>query len=142
MGKLAANQASIKEYAYKNLPGLVKIIPYQDIYKLKYLVKNSRGLLFPSFYEGFGLPVIEAFSQGIPVLHSNTSCLPEIAASLGISCDPYDLKSIEQGLLEMIFLNNEKEIVFKRKQWAGQFTYALAAQKFSSVIDGVMTDLR
>ena len=137
VGKLATNQAVIKEYVIKNLPGLVKIIPYQDIYKLKYLVKKSRGLLFPSFYEGFGLPVIEAFSQGVPVLHSDTSAMPEIAGGLGIPCNPYSIASIEKGLKELLNVKNDIEEINGRIKWSKQFTYKNAAEKFSMVIDKV-----
>jgi len=137
VGKLATNQAVVKEYVNKNLAGLVKIIPYQDIYKLKYLVKKSRGLLFPSFYEGFGLPVIEAFSQGIPALHSNTSALPEIAGGLGIPCNPYNIESIKKGLMELLNVKNGIEEINLRIKWSKQFTYKNAAEKFSKVIDKV-----
>lgn len=138
VGKIAPNQTVITNFITDNLNGLVKIIPHQHIYKLKYLIKNSKGLLFPSYYEGFGLPVIEAYSQGIPVMHSNVTSLPEIAGGLGISCNPYDKESIKKALVNMSELKDSEDDIFKRKQWASSFTYEKAAQEFSKIIDEVM----
>jgi len=141
VGKLAPNQNEITDYINNdNLNNKVRLITYQHIYKLKYLVKNSKGLLFPSYYEGFGLPVIEAFSQGKSVMHSNVSSLPEIAGGLGISCDPYSIESIKNALLQMIELKDSEEDVNKRKNWASRFTYKNASKEFSKIIDEVVPE--
>ena len=52
----------------------------------------------PSLYEGFGLPVLEAMAQGTPVLTSKISSLPEVAGDAALLVDPYDTKSIAEGL--------------------------------------------
>ncbi len=62
------------------------------------LVRGARAVLFPSLYEGFGLPVLEAMSLGTPVLTSNTSSLPEVAGSAALTVDPYDMHSIAKGI--------------------------------------------
>jgi O-antigen biosynthesis alpha-1,2-mannosyltransferase len=135
VGKVAPNQTKVLTLIDNRLFDSVRIIPHQDIYKLKYLVKRSRGVLIPSYYEGFGMPIIEAFSQGIPVMHSNVSSLPEIAGGLGIECEPLNIYSIRNALLSMIDLNTNDELIEKRKQWAKGFTYENAAKKFSHIID-------
>lgn len=76
-------------------------LPFQDEYTLKTLVHGSRGLLFPSNYEGFGLPVIEAFSQGIPVACSNVTSLPEIADNKALLFPPNDIEKMKDAILEM-----------------------------------------
>jgi glycosyltransferase involved in cell wall biosynthesis len=58
--------------------------------------------IFPSIYEGFGLPPLEAMSHGIPVICSNTSSLPEICGNAAIYVDPYDVHSIREGLEKLI----------------------------------------
>ena len=62
------------------------------------LVHGARAVLFPSLYEGFGLPVLEAMQLGTPVLTSNTSSLPEVAGDAALQVDPYDVRAIAAGL--------------------------------------------
>jgi glycosyltransferase involved in cell wall biosynthesis len=58
------------------------------------LIAGARAILFPSLYEGFGLPVLEAMELGTPVITSNISCLPEIGGDAPQYVDPYDVQSI------------------------------------------------
>jgi len=111
----------------------VKIYPQQEIDDLKSFVAASSGLVFPSLYEGFGLPVIEAYSQGIPVLTANISSLPEITGGLGILIDPFNEVDIKDGLLKL-FSDHDFDSE-KVKQWAQQYTYEKAAKKYSELID-------
>ncbi len=62
------------------------------------LIRSARAVLFPSLYEGFGLPVLEAMQLGTPVLTSRTSSLPEVAGDAAVFVDPYDVASISDGL--------------------------------------------
>ena len=57
---------------------------------------------FPSLYEGFGLPVLEAMACGAPVIASNTSAIPEIATNAGILCDPYDTRSLTEAIVQVL----------------------------------------
>jgi glycosyltransferase involved in cell wall biosynthesis len=62
------------------------------------IVRGARALLFPSLYEGFGLPVLEAMLLGTPVITSNESSLPEIAGDAAIIVDPYQISDIAQAI--------------------------------------------
>lgn len=62
--------------------------------ELARLFDDAQLLLFPSLYEGFGYPVVEAFARGVPVVTSEVSCLPEIAGDAAELCDPADPASI------------------------------------------------
>jgi glycosyltransferase involved in cell wall biosynthesis len=62
------------------------------------LYTGSRGLLYPSLYEGFGLPLIEAMACGCPVLTSNCTSMPEVAGDAAILVNPLDEESIADGI--------------------------------------------
>ena len=63
--------------------GQVRLLGYLDDERLAELLAGARMLLFPSLYEGFGLPVLEAMASGVPVLLSPSSALPEVAGKAG-----------------------------------------------------------
>jgi glycosyltransferase involved in cell wall biosynthesis len=63
------------------------------------LIQGARAVLFPSLYEGFGLPVLEAMTLGTPVITSNTSSLPEVAGDAAIQVDPYDVDAIRNAIV-------------------------------------------
>lgn len=69
---------------------------------LAYLYKNARLFVFPSLYEGFGIPVLESFACNCPLACSNTSSLPEIAGNGAAYFDPYDVESIRQTIQNII----------------------------------------
>jgi len=66
------------------------------------LIANSSGVVFPSLYEGFGLPVIEAMAAGVPVACSNTTSLPEVAADAAILFDPRVPTQIAQAMISLV----------------------------------------
>lgn len=66
------------------------------------LYSGALCLAFPSLYEGFGLPVLEAMGCGCPVLTSNVSSLPEVAGRAGLLVDPLDVREIAKGLGQMV----------------------------------------
>lgn len=70
------------------------------------LYRNAVLFVFPSYYEGFGLPILESMAAGCPVVLSNTSCFPEIAGNAGIYFDPYDIDSMIHAI-ESVILNSE-----------------------------------
>lgn len=73
--------------------------------QLTYLYRKARCFIFPSLYEGFGIPILEAFAAGCPIALSNTSCFPEIAREGGIYFDPYKVDSMVHAL--SVLLNDD-----------------------------------
>jgi glycosyltransferase involved in cell wall biosynthesis len=65
------------------------------------LYASAEGLAYPSLYEGFGLPVLEAMRHGIPVLCGDRSSLPELAGDAALLVDPLDVGAIAKGLVEL-----------------------------------------
>jgi glycosyltransferase involved in cell wall biosynthesis len=74
-------------------------VPHED---LAALLGGARGLLMPSLAEGFGLPILDAFASGVPVLTSHLSSMPEVAGDAAVYCDPHDPGSIADGLAQLL----------------------------------------
>jgi glycosyltransferase involved in cell wall biosynthesis len=66
-----------------------------------FLYAGADIFLFPSLYEGFGMPPLEAMACGVPVITSNTSSLPEVVGDAGIQTDPMDLDAISKAILDL-----------------------------------------
>ena len=74
-------------------------VPDQDLLPV---LKQARGLLFPSLAEGFGLPVVEAFAAQVPVITSNTTSLPEVAGDAAILVDPLDVDALARAMTSLL----------------------------------------
>ena len=66
------------------------------------LIRGARAVVFPSLYEGFGLPVLEAMTLGTPVVTSRESSLPEIAGDAALLVDPYDADDIARAITTIV----------------------------------------
>ena len=73
--------------------------------QLKALYQNAIGIVFPSLYEGFGLPPLEAMSCNSLALVSNRASLPEVCEKAALYCDPEDINSIAQGIAALVQLS-------------------------------------
>lgn len=74
-------------------------VPYDDLLPL---MKSANALVYPTLYEGFGLPVLEAFASKVPVISSNTTSIPEVAGDAALLIDPTDSSSIALGMQKII----------------------------------------
>ncbi len=93
------------------------------------LYSGALALAFPSLYEGFGFPVLEAMRCGTPVLCSNTSSLPELAGEAALLVDPLDVAAIESGLTRLIGdAELRAELVQRGYRQAERFTWEAAAE--------------
>ena len=70
--------------------------------QLTYLYQKAMCFVYPSLYEGFGIPILEAFAAGCPLVLSDTSCFPEIAREGGLYFDPYEVDSMADSLTKII----------------------------------------
>ena len=70
--------------------------------QLRYLYANATMLVYPSFYEGFGLPVVEAMLSNCPVITSNISSMPEAAGPDSLLVDPYDIGDISDKMVRLL----------------------------------------
>jgi len=103
------------------------------------LIRNCRAVIFPSLYEGFGLPVVEAMSQGAPVITSNTSSLPEIAGNAALLVDPYSVSEIAEAIRKMDRdpLLRQELAARGRKRAAAMFSPEIYSERLRKVYAGV-----
>ena len=95
-------------------------LPYEQLITL---IRGARALLFPSIYEGFGLPVIEAMALGTPVVTSNGSSLTEVAGDAALFVDPYSIDSIAWAIRAIeADTDLRRELVERGRQQAKKFS--------------------
>jgi len=88
------------------------------------LYANAEAFVYPSLYEGFGLPVLEAFSNNCPVIMSNTSSLPEVGGDAAQYFDPMSQSSIASAIEAVISNKNlQSELRTKGKQRLNLFNF-------------------
>ncbi len=103
------------------------------------LYNNSKLFVFPSFYEGFGLPVLESMTCGTPVVCSSSTSLPEVGGDAVVYCDPFNVDDIKNKL-ELV-LNDKKlqrEMIQKGFKRAKEFSWENSANKHIEVFEEVM----
>jgi len=106
--------------------------------ELAYYYSSAQLLAYPSLYEGFGLPPLEAMACGCPVVTSNTSSLPEVVGEAGIMVHPYDTDSLTQAMREV--LTNSKlrdDMVRKGLEQSKKFSWEKAAKQTLEVYNKV-----
>ena len=119
----------------------------QDILCLGYISEEEKGellrsadiFLFPTFYEGFGLPVLEAQALGVPVVTSNVSSLPEVGADSVAYCDPTEPVSIADAAYSLISDPERKEDMIKKGlENVKRFSWDKCATEIVAVLVGVV----
>ena len=89
---------SVQKPALKERVLFTNYIPEED---LRGLLCGATAFLFPSLYEGFGIPPLEAMACGVPVMASNAASLPEVTGDCAVQVDPYDLDSMANGMEQL-----------------------------------------
>ncbi len=69
--------------------------------ELEKIMASAFALAFVPYFEGFGIPIVEAMECGTPVISSNTTCMPEIAGNAGLMINPYEVNDISNGMIEL-----------------------------------------
>lgn len=117
----------IKELNLTQEVKLIGKVPEED---LPALYASAKMFVYPSFYEGFGLPVLEAMNLGIPVIASKKSSLPEVGGDSVIYCDPDDAQDIAMVMKNCLRNKNLRQEMSRRsKQRAEMFSMEKFSQK-------------
>jgi len=106
----------------------VRFFGFQPAATLVTFYRLARAFVFPSLYEGFGLPPLEAMANETPVVTSNLSSLPEVAGDAAVLVDPYDVASIADGIRRAVTDEPlRQELIARGRARAREFSWARAA---------------
>ncbi|MGB5773034.1 MAG: glycosyltransferase family 1 protein [Crocosphaera sp.] len=136
-----------KGWNYQDIFDKINISNFkEDIQHLDYVsdelvaifYSQAEAFIYPSFYEGFGLPVLEAMTLGAPVIVSNTSSLPEVAGDAALYINPNDYHELAQIMLKVVDNSTlRKEMINKGKKQADQFSWERTAKATLNVYKSV-----
>ncbi|AKG24644.1 glycosyltransferase family 4 protein [Calothrix sp. 336/3] len=91
------------------LTSQVKFLDYVPYQELPQIIAGAIAMVFPSLWEGFGFPVLEAMACGTPVITSNLSSLPEVAGDAAILINPYNISEITEAMYTIATNNQERD---------------------------------
>lgn len=138
-GAMKQDSAKIERYVKQNdLEAYVVQLGYVEDRQKPALFKNAFALVFPSLFEGFGIPVVEAMASGCPVVCSKTTSLPEVGGKAVLYCDPESIEDIERKMIEVVEdAKLRQELILKGKLQAAKFTKAKMAESTLKVYEKV-----
>jgi glycosyltransferase involved in cell wall biosynthesis len=141
IGKVTASEiAKLSISGFERCTRWLDYVPESD---LPALFCGAGMFVFPSLYEGFGLPPLEAMACGVPVACSNASSLPEVVGDAGMMFDPYDIYSIASAVANLLdspdLRDKLREAGLRR---ASKFTWQRTAQATLSVYQSVLENTR
>ncbi|MEN8224913.1 MAG: glycosyltransferase family 1 protein, partial [Bacteroidota bacterium] len=112
-------------------------MPAEELHKA---VASALAMTYVSYFEGFGIPIIEAYRCDTPVITSNVTSMPEVAGEAAVLVDPFSVKSIAGGL-EQVALDPElrESMIKKGRKRKEIFTWQNSAHQLWNVIDNVLS---
>jgi glycosyltransferase involved in cell wall biosynthesis len=109
-------------------PGQVILTGQANLSELDALYRGAGAFAYPSVYEGFGLPVLEAMSRGVPTVTSNASSLPEVAGDAAILVDPHSVREIADALVAVTDEARARDLRVAGLARADRFSWAETAR--------------
>lgn len=125
-------EAAVKE-------GWVTYLGFVEADELPLLYAGARVFVFPSLYEGFGLPLLEAMASGIPVVCSNAATLPEVTGDAAAMCDPQDVDGLSELINRALQDESWRKLAIKKGLLqAGRFSWKRCAEETAAVYKEVL----
>lgn len=122
------------------LDGAARFLGYVPVEDLRVLYAGARALAYPSLWEGFGLPVLEAMACACPVVTSGVSSLPEVAGGAAVLVDPHSVEDIAAAIADL-WTNDSRRADLARRglEHAGNFTWEAAARATLTVYEAALS---
>jgi glycosyltransferase involved in cell wall biosynthesis len=124
----------ISKYLHNLQINILGRVPDNEL--IKYY-SNAKGFLYPSLYEGFGIPPLEAQNCDCPVLVSEASCLPEVFRNSVLYCDPFSIDSIAANMLSLLDANICETLKTEGKQNIKRFSWQQSASAIFNIINSI-----
>ena len=125
------------------LKGAVNYLGYVNSEELANLYRGASCFIYPSLYEGFGLPPLEAMACGCPVVVSNVTSLPEVCKDAAHYVDPYDVENMAEGMYKVLVDEGMRQtLIQKGLQRAQLFNWEKSAQEHLKVFEEVFNSSR
>jgi glycosyltransferase involved in cell wall biosynthesis len=115
--------------AAAGIAGSLRFLPYVSDEQMKALYQGALCYAFPSLWEGFGLPLLEAFSLGTPVLAASAGALPEVAGQGAVFADPLDIRDLARGLVLASSPRGRRARQAKARARLRVYSWALSARQ-------------
>jgi glycosyltransferase involved in cell wall biosynthesis len=130
---------TLKQTRELGLSETVKYFSSLPAERLALFYNAADVLVFPSYYEGFGLPVLEAMASACPVIVSKTTSLPEVSGQAGVSVDPFDVEAMSQAI-KMIFSANSfrQPLIQRGLARSREFSWLDCAKKTRRIYEAVI----
>ena len=126
---------------HRNLP--ITHLGYVSPALLRLLYERATALTFFSLYEGFGIPLLEAFSVGTPVVCGNRGSVPEVAGDAALMCDPTDVGAMSSLMMQVMGDSSMRSLLIARgKERLRVFTWSTAAEQLAGGIERVVARSR
>lgn len=141
-GSEISRYATLRHAVHRyNLHKHVRFLGYQSEDTLAVLYRLAAVFVFPSLYEGFGLPPLEAMASGTPVVVSNVSSLPEVVGDAGILINPYDTAEIADGIRRVLADSSlAAELSAKGLTRAQTFSWEASVKRVHKIYQEVTTE--
>lgn len=119
---------------------LVWLNNLSDQNRLRHIYAGAGVFVFPSLYEGFGIPVAEAFASGVPVVTSNTTSLPEVSQGAALEVDPLSVSEIGAAMLDLVRNETLRErCIAAGRQRVSELTWSRTAAETAVVYRSVLS---
>ena len=129
------------EIARQGLEERVRFVGFADDDDLPALYSGAALFVFPSLYEGFGLPLLEAMQCGVPIISSDASCLPEVAGQATVLLSPYDEAGWTAAMLNLLGDGQRRtKLVGAGFRQARHFRWEQSARQLMGIYEGLLAE--
>ncbi len=116
----------------------IKFIGHINTKEREILFKKANCLVYPSFYEGFGFPPLEAMEAGLPVITSNVSSLPEVVEKAALTINPFDINDLARSMEILIYNHSLREhLIAEGRIQANKFQWSKTAQEYLKIFNQI-----